>query len=228
MAPLTLPPDNNIGESAKTFPTQNAPISAGTVGRFGDQPVVETLVISFQMVMGDVSANGRAKMILSERNDPVETLVLYRTNKQTAPREASASRSWAPALLLLLENVTQRRSASRRSSFGTLRRGITLVERLLTETRVVVFYMSLLVYPHPSRLRLDYDFSLSRPLLSPPTTLLSLLVIFAAVGVALYRWRKNRFLSFAIQSTSRETARCYLAPLAFIEAVYPKSSAVAS
>ena len=78
------------------------------------------------------------------------------------------------------------------------RRGITLVERLLTETRVVVFYMSLLVYPHPSRLRLDYDFSLSRSLLSPPTTLLSLIVIFAAVGVALYRWRKNRFLSFAI------------------------------
>jgi len=30
--------------------------------------------------MGDVSANGRAKMILSERNDPVETPVLYRTN----------------------------------------------------------------------------------------------------------------------------------------------------
>ena len=66
---------------AKTFPTLNAPISAGTVGHFGDQPVVETLVISFQMVMGDVSANGRAKMILSERNDPVEALVLYRTNK---------------------------------------------------------------------------------------------------------------------------------------------------
>ena len=67
--------------AAKTFPALNAPISAGTVGQFGDQPVVETLVISFQMVMGDVSANGRAKMILAERNNPVETLVLYRTNK---------------------------------------------------------------------------------------------------------------------------------------------------
>ena len=33
------------------------------------------------MVMSDVRANGRAKMILSERNDPVETLVFYRTNK---------------------------------------------------------------------------------------------------------------------------------------------------
>ncbi len=54
---------------AKTFPTLNAPVtlSAGTVGHFADQPVVETLVISFQMVMSDVSANGRAKMILSER-----------------------------------------------------------------------------------------------------------------------------------------------------------------
>ena len=50
---------------AKTFPTLNGPLIAGPVGHFGDQPVVETLVISFQMVMGDVSANGRAKMILS-------------------------------------------------------------------------------------------------------------------------------------------------------------------
>ena len=66
---------------AKTFPTLNAPLNAGTVGHFADQPVVETLVISFHMVMSDVSANGRAKMILSERNDPVETLVFYRTNK---------------------------------------------------------------------------------------------------------------------------------------------------
>ena len=66
---------------AKTFPTLNAHLNAATVGHFADQPVVETLVISFQMVMSDVSANGRAKMILSERNDPVETLVFYRTNK---------------------------------------------------------------------------------------------------------------------------------------------------
>jgi len=52
---------------AKTFPTLNAPLNAGTVGHFAGQPVVETLVISFQMIMSDVSANGRAKMILSER-----------------------------------------------------------------------------------------------------------------------------------------------------------------
>ena len=42
---------------AKTFPTQNAPLSAGTVGHFGDQPVVETLVISFQMVRVYLSKN---------------------------------------------------------------------------------------------------------------------------------------------------------------------------
>ena len=69
---------------AKTFPTLNAPISAGTVGQFGDQPVVETLVISFQMVMDDVSANGRAEMILSERNDPVEIGVRWRYARDKA------------------------------------------------------------------------------------------------------------------------------------------------
>ncbi len=80
-APLTLPADNNIGESRQDAPDTERSLSAGSVVHFGDQPVVETLVISFQMVMGDVSANGRAKMILSERNDPVEALVFYRTNK---------------------------------------------------------------------------------------------------------------------------------------------------
>ena len=34
---------------AKTFPTLNAPLIAGPVGHFGDQPVAETLVISFQL-----------------------------------------------------------------------------------------------------------------------------------------------------------------------------------
>jgi tetratricopeptide (TPR) repeat protein len=59
-------------------------------------------------------------------------------------------------------------------------------ERLLTEFRVVTHYISIILLPHPSRLNLDYDFSLSQSLFNPVTTLLSLLII---VGMILFSVR---------------------------------------
>ena len=40
-------------------------------------------------------------------------------------------------------------------------RDFSLMERLLTESRVVVSYVGLLLFPHPSRLSLEHDFPLS-------------------------------------------------------------------
>ena len=77
-------------------------------------------------------------------------------------------------------------------------RHFTLAQRLLTQPRVVLHYISLLFYPAPSRLNLDYDFTLSYSLLSPPTTLLAILVIIGLLGLAIYTARKNRLYSFCI------------------------------
>lgn len=77
-------------------------------------------------------------------------------------------------------------------------RPFTLAQRLLTEPRVVVHYITLLLYPHPGRLNLDYDFALSHSLVSPVGTLLSIAFLVSMLGVALYKARKNRLLSFAI------------------------------
>jgi len=74
----------------------------------------------------------------------------------------------------------------------------TPVQRLLTESRVVIFYLSLLFFPHPNRLNLDYDFPLSDSLMNPAVTGLSLLAIMALFAVALYRPGRHRLLSFAI------------------------------
>ena len=60
---------------------------------------------------------------------------------------------------------------------GYTNRDFTMIERVLTQTRVVVWYISLLLWPDPSRLCMEHDFSISRSLLDPPTTLLSTLVI---------------------------------------------------
>jgi len=74
----------------------------------------------------------------------------------------------------------------------------TFMERGLTQFRVVIYYLSLLVYPHPSRLNLDHDFPLSHSLTDPITTLLCLIAIIGLIGLAVYIARKQRLLSFCI------------------------------
>ncbi len=74
----------------------------------------------------------------------------------------------------------------------------TLSERILTECRVVVFYLSLLFYPHPSRLNLIHDFSISHSLFAPATTLFALLFILALLVLALFMAPRRRLLSFCI------------------------------
>jgi Tfp pilus assembly protein PilF len=78
------------------------------------------------------------------------------------------------------------------------RRGFTPVERLLTELRVVVHYLSLLALPLPARLNLDYDFPLSRSLVAPPATLAALAVVAGLLAVGVWQRHRRRLLSLAI------------------------------
>src|SRR6056297_2061673 len=79
------------------------------------------------------------------------------------------------------------------------RQEFTLPERLMTEWRVVIYYLSLLFYPHPSRLTLDYDYPLSNTALCPPTTLFSLIAIISLIIVSVYiALRKSRLTAFCI------------------------------
>ncbi|MFC1813467.1 tetratricopeptide repeat protein [Thermodesulfobacteriota bacterium] len=74
----------------------------------------------------------------------------------------------------------------------------TFAQRVLTQPRVVIYYLSLIFYPHPSRLNLDYDFPLSFSLIDPVTTLLSLFAIIGLVAFAFYVAKKERLISFCI------------------------------
>jgi Flp pilus assembly protein TadD len=71
-------------------------------------------------------------------------------------------------------------------------------ERLLTELRVVVFYLSLFVFPLPSRMNLLHDFALSHSLLDPPSTGLSLLVLLALAALAVVCARRAPLVTFAL------------------------------
>ncbi len=77
-------------------------------------------------------------------------------------------------------------------------RDFTMGERLLTESRVIIFYISLLFYPLNSRLTLLYDIDISHSLLHPWTTLPAILLIFSALGLSFYFAKKRPLISFCI------------------------------
>jgi hypothetical protein len=77
-------------------------------------------------------------------------------------------------------------------------RDFTLWERLLTETRVIFHYLSLIVLPLPSRLNLNYDFPVSRSMLSPPLTLVTVLGIIVLLWLVIFLFRRHRLLSFGL------------------------------
>jgi len=81
---------------------------------------------------------------------------------------------------------------------GYAHRDFTLTERVMTEFRIVVHYLSLLVFPYPGRLNLDYDFPLSTSLITPITTLLSLGFLVSLLILAIYLAKNYRIFSFCI------------------------------
>ncbi len=89
-------------------------------------------------------------------------------------------------------------------------RNFTMGQRLLTEARVVVWYMSLMLWPVPSRLSMEHHITISTSLFSPFTTIASILFIGFLILSAI-RFRKRYpvitfgivwyFLNLIIEST---------------------------
>lgn len=77
-------------------------------------------------------------------------------------------------------------------------RGFTMMQRLLTEPRVILFYLSLLFYPINSRLTLLYDLDVSRSLFQPWTTITVILLIAIIIASAFYIAKKRPLISFCI------------------------------
>lgn len=77
-------------------------------------------------------------------------------------------------------------------------RTFTMGERILTQFRVVIFYLSLLLLPHPSRLTINHDVSHSTGLLEPETTLLAIVAVAGLLATAIFSAKRERLLSFSI------------------------------
>lgn len=72
----------------------------------------------------------------------------------------------------------------------------TMEQRLLTQPRVLLFHVSQLLWPAPSRFAIEHDIIMSTDWHTPASTLpaLVLLALWAAVGVALLLCQGRRFL----------------------------------
>jgi len=77
-------------------------------------------------------------------------------------------------------------------------RNFTPLERMLSQPRVFIFYLSLLFYPINSRLTLLHDMEVSRTLGEPWTTLPAIILVFFIVAFALFFCRKRPLVSFCI------------------------------
>jgi Tfp pilus assembly protein PilF len=83
-------------------------------------------------------------------------------------------------------------------SKGYVDRPFTLMQRLLTEPRILVFYLSQIFYPIPARLSIEHDITISTSLFHPWTTLPSIFFIILLIGLSFLQIHKRPILSFAI------------------------------
>ena len=81
---------------------------------------------------------------------------------------------------------------------GYENRPFTLTQRLLTEPRIIVFYISLLLYPMPNRLNIAHSFQISTSLFEPISTAFSILFIAGTITYAIYLAKKRPLFSFCI------------------------------
>ena len=77
-------------------------------------------------------------------------------------------------------------------------RVFSLTERLLTEPRIILFYVTLLLYPMPHRLSICHDIDISHSLIDPPTTIIAICAILCVLGVCIIKSTRWPFISFCV------------------------------
>jgi len=78
------------------------------------------------------------------------------------------------------------------------KRPFSLLERVMTQPRVILLYLSLIFFPSPNRLSIVHDIVISQSLFEPWTTLVSIVVILFLIGFGLSQLRKRPILGFGL------------------------------
>ncbi len=98
----------------------------------------------------------------------------------------------AIALWYLGENPLQRIADSYAN------REFTLSQRVMTQWRVIGYYLSLMIAPDPNRFHLDHDYPLSLGWGHPPSTVFCFLMMVSMVAAGIHLAKRRRWFSFCI------------------------------
>ncbi|MEZ5548658.1 MAG: hypothetical protein R3E74_12895 [Pseudomonadales bacterium] len=78
-------------------------------------------------------------------------------------------------------------------------RGFSLIERLLTESRVLFSYLQWIIFPHVQGMTFFHDgYEVSRSLVYPVTTLFSILALIGVIVGSFVLRNKNNIVSFGV------------------------------
>jgi tetratricopeptide (TPR) repeat protein len=113
-------------------------------------------------------------------------------------RQAAFAFGGAFLLLLVLGWLWIGRDVFEQILQGYETRYFSLSERLLTEPRVIFYYIVQLFFPALSLLNINHDILISTTPLSPPTTIPAICGILLLIYSIRYLFNKDRILSFAI------------------------------
>ena len=75
-------------------------------------------------------------------------------------------------------------------------RPFSMTQRLLTESRIILLYITLLVYPTPNRLSIAHSIQISTSLYNPISTFISIFFIVGSIVFLIYISKKNHLISF--------------------------------
>ncbi|MGE0082887.1 MAG: tetratricopeptide repeat protein [Desulfococcaceae bacterium] len=78
------------------------------------------------------------------------------------------------------------------------KRDFTLTERLMTQPRILLYYLTQIFYPIADRLSVEHEVALSVSLFEPWTTLPAIVLVIMIIILGLVSIRKRPLLSFAI------------------------------
>lgn len=163
-------------------------------GRTAENPVSSILFLGLCMICGlaAVFSKENAMMI------PVSILLFDLLLIQGATKENIRKSGIIFVLIVLLTSVSGFiYTGGFSNAFGGYEiRDFSMAQRILTEPRVVLFYLSLLFYPVHSRLTFLYDIEVSRSLLQPWTTIPSIVLILSIIGLACLIARKHPLISY--------------------------------
>jgi tetratricopeptide (TPR) repeat protein len=81
---------------------------------------------------------------------------------------------------------------------GYKTRHFSMAERLLTEPRIIIWYISALLYPNPTRLSLEHDIVISTSLFSPVSTAISIVVLCLLFIFSILKRREYPLITFGI------------------------------